>query len=111
MATYGWKKKPTLNELITQIETEPTTINYPDRTATCVRNSFELSQLHGEGMREMEQQQAQQMAEVAKENAIINLTNNSDVPHADLSEKQRQQHGVKVFKQCLKLTKHRHHKQ
>ena len=75
MATYGLKKKPTLKELITQIETEPNTINYPDRTATFVRNSFELSQLDGEGMREMEQQQAQQMAEVAKENAIRNLAN------------------------------------
>ena len=87
METYGLKKKPTLKELITQIETEPNTIKYPDRTATFVRNSFELSQLDGEGMREMEQQQAQQMAEVAKENAIRNLSKHSDVPHADLSEK------------------------
>ena len=38
-------------------------------------------------MREMEQQQSQQIAEVAKENAIRNLAKNSDVPHADLSEK------------------------
>ena len=66
MASYGLKKKPTLNELITQIETEHNTIKNPDRTATFVRNSFELSQLDGEGMREMEQQRAQQMAEVAK---------------------------------------------
>ena len=73
MATYGLKKKPTLKELITQIETEPNTIKYPDRTATFVRNSFELSQLDGEGMREMEQQQSQHMAEDAKENAIRNL--------------------------------------
>ena len=74
MATYGLKKKPTLKELITQIETEPNTIKYPDRTATFVRNSFELSQLDGEGMREMEQQQAQHMAEVTKESAIINFS-------------------------------------
>ena len=60
MAPYGLKQKPTLTEVTTQIETEPNTINYPDRTATLVRNSFELSQLDGEGMREMEQQQAQQ---------------------------------------------------
>ena len=86
MAPYGLKKKPTLTEVITQIETEPNTIKYPDRTATLVRNSFELSQLDGEGMREMEQQQAQQMAEVAKENAIRNLAKNNDVAHADLSE-------------------------
>ena len=87
MASYGLKKKPTLNELADRIENEPNTIKYPDRTATIVRNSFELSQLDGEGMREMEQQQAQQMAEVAKENAIRNLAKNSDMNHADLSEK------------------------
>ena len=86
MATYGLTKKPTLKELTTHIETEPNTIKYPDRTATFVRNSFELSQLDGEGMREMEQQQSQQMAEVAKEHAIRNLAKSSDVPHADLSE-------------------------
>ena len=87
MASYGLKKKPTLNELADRIENEPNTIKYPDRTATIVRNSFELSQLDGEGMREMEQQQAQQMAEVAKENAIRSLAKNSDMNHADLSEK------------------------
>ena len=75
MAPHGLKHKPTLNELTIQIETEPNTINYPERTATCVRNSFELSQLDGEGMREMEQQQAQQMAEVSTDNSIRNLAN------------------------------------
>ena len=35
----------------------------------------------------MEQQQAQQMAEVAKENAIRHLATNSGMNHADLSEK------------------------
>ena len=87
MASYGLKKKPTLNELADRIENAPNTIKYPNRTATIVRNSFELSQLDGEGMREMEQQQAQQMAEVAKESAIRNLAKNSDMNHADLSEK------------------------
>ena len=87
MASYGLKKKPTLNDLADRIENEPNTIKYPDRTATTVRNSFELSQLDGEGMRQMEQQQAQQMAEIAKENAIRNLAKNSDMNHADLSEK------------------------
>ena len=82
----GLKKKPTLNELADRIENAPNTIKYPDRTATTVRNSFELSQLDGEGMREMEQQQAQHMAEVAKENAS-NLAKNSGTNHADLSEK------------------------
>ena len=87
MASYGLKKKPTLNELADRIENAPNTIKYPDRTATIVRNSFGMPQLDGEGMHEMEQQQAQQMAEVAKGNAIKNLAKNSDMNHADLSEK------------------------
>jgi hypothetical protein len=86
MALYGLKKKPTLNDVINDIVTEPNPIKYPDRTATFVRNSFELSQLDGEGMREMEEQQARQMKEAAKEHAIRNLARNSDVSHADLSE-------------------------
>ena len=105
MAPYGLKKKPTLTEVITQIETEPNTIKYPDRTATLVRNSFELSQLDGEGMREMEQQQAQQMAEVAKENAIRNLAKNSDVAHADLSEAAKAATRSQSVQTMLKATK------
>ena len=81
------QKEPTRNALPDRIENEPNPIPDPDRTATLRRNSFELSQLDGEGMREMEQQQAQQMAEVAKESAIRNLAKNSDMNHADLSEK------------------------
>ena len=73
MASYGLKKKPTLNELADRIENEPNTMKYPDRTATRIRNSFELSQLDGEGMRELEQQQAQHMVEVAKETQLETL--------------------------------------
>ena len=42
MALCGLKKKPTLNDVINEFETAPNPIKYPDRTATCVRNSFEL---------------------------------------------------------------------
>ena len=73
MATYGLNKTHTLTELITQIEAGPNTVKYQDRAANCVRNSFELPQLDGEGMHEMEQQQAPQMAEAAKASAIIHL--------------------------------------
>ena len=36
-------RKPTYDEVIGYIETEPNTIKYPDRQATFLRNSFELS--------------------------------------------------------------------
>ena len=87
MSSYGLKKKPTLKVLADRIENEPNAIKYPDRTATLIRNSFALSQLDGEGLREMEHQQAQPMAEVAKEHAIRHLAKNSDMNHADLSDK------------------------
>ena len=51
-------------------------------------------------MREMEQQHTQQMAEATTETAIRNLANNSDVSHADLSEKAKaatRSHGVKTM--------------
>ena len=86
MTLYGLKKKPTLNAVVNEFETEPNPIKYPARTATIVRNSFELSQLDGERMREMEEQRARQMKEAAKEHAIRNLARNSDVSHAELSE-------------------------
>ena len=86
MALYGLKKKPTSNDVINEFETEPNPIKYPDRTATWVRNSFELPQLDGERMREMEEQQARQMKEAAKEHAIRSLAKHRDVSHDELSE-------------------------
>lgn len=63
MVLYGLKQTPTLNAVINEFETEPNPIKYPDRTATLVSNSFGFSQLDGDGMREMEEQQARQMQE------------------------------------------------
>ena len=40
MALYGLKKKPTLNVVMHEVETEPNPIKYPHRTATHVRRSF-----------------------------------------------------------------------
>eukprot|EP00969_Alexandrium_andersonii_P059016 2600160-Alexandrium_andersonii.AAC.1 len=79
MALYRLKKTSTLNALADRNENEPNTSKYPDRTAMIIRNSFELSQLDGEAMHEMEQeQQAQRMAGVAKEHAIRNIAKNGD---------------------------------
>lgn len=65
MALYGLKPKPALNYVFNACVTEPNPITYPDRTATCVRNSIELSQLDGEGMSEMEEQRARHMKDAA----------------------------------------------
>ena len=41
------RKKPTFNELINYLEVEQPKIKFPDRTATCLRNSHYLSQFDG----------------------------------------------------------------
>ena len=51
------KQRKTFEEVIDYIQNDKTKIKYPDRTAKCVRNSFELSQLDGVGMMLMERQQ------------------------------------------------------
>lgn len=67
MVVCALKKTPTLNNVINCSITEPNPIKNPNSTATSVRHSIELSQLDGEGMREMEEQQARKMKEAAKE--------------------------------------------
>ena len=59
----GLHKRPTFNELVDTIQNDPFKIKYPDRLAKMLRNSFELSQLDGAGMDELEQQRLNQMKE------------------------------------------------
>ena len=81
----GLKKRLTYNEIVDYIEKDPDKIKYPDRWAKQIRNSFELSQLDGEGMREMENQQINQMKEQEKENILRTLAKNTNTPHVNLN--------------------------
>ena len=56
-------KRSTFNELINQIVNDKDKITYPERFAKQLRNSFELSQLDGEGMRQMKMQQTNEVKE------------------------------------------------
>ena len=51
----GLRKRSTYNELVDFIEEDTLRIKYPDRRATQLRESPYLTQLDGEGMRQMEQ--------------------------------------------------------
>ena len=51
----GLRKRATYNELVDFIEEDTLRIKYPDRRATQLRESPYLTQLDGEGMRQMEQ--------------------------------------------------------
>ena len=81
----GLKRRLTYNEIVDYIEKDPDKIMYPDRWAKQIRNSFELSQLDGEGMREMENQQINQMKEQEKENILRTLAKNTNTPHVNLN--------------------------
>lgn len=52
----GLKIKPTYEELVNYIENDSEKLRYPDRRATFIRNSFYLTQLDGEGMRQRTRQ-------------------------------------------------------
>ena len=64
------KRRQTYEEVIDQIENNNDQIKYPDRTAKQLRNTFELSQLDGVGMRLMEQQQFNEVKEREKEDLL-----------------------------------------
>ena len=63
------RKKPTFNELINELK-------YPDRTATCLRNSHYLSQFDG-NLLDIEEQQKNIAKEQIRETEIRNLAANS----------------------------------
>jgi len=50
----GLRERPTYLELIDYVENNDDKIKMPDRRAKFIRNSFYLSQLDGEGMRQAE---------------------------------------------------------
>ena len=57
MSKYGLRKKPTYNSLIEYIQNDQPNIKYPNRLATQIMNSRELSKLDGLGMIGIEEQQ------------------------------------------------------
>ena len=70
MMTDGLKRRQTYEEVIDYIENDKDKIEYPDRAAKQLRNTFELSQLDGVGMQIMEQQQFREMKEREKRTPI-----------------------------------------
>jgi len=52
--TAGLREKPSYEELIKYVREARETIRYPNRDATLLANSFEMSQMVGEGFRELD---------------------------------------------------------
>lgn len=63
MMESGLRRRQTYSEIIDHIENDPDKIQYPDRTAKFLRNTFQLSQLDGMGQALLEQQEMNEIAE------------------------------------------------
>ena len=63
MMESGLRRKQTYEEIIDYIENDPDKIQYPNRAAKYLRNTFQLSQLDGMGQALLEQQEVNEMAE------------------------------------------------
>ena len=66
MMESGLRRKQTYEEIIDYIENDPDKIQYPNRAAQYLRNTFQLSQLDGMGQALLEQQEINEMAERVK---------------------------------------------
>ena len=67
-AIQGLKVKPTYEQLINvAVSDELRNIKFPNRDASFLRNGYVLSQLDGEGMRQMEHQQEMASKQAYKE--------------------------------------------
>ena len=57
----GLRARPTFDTIVNYLQTKQEKIKYPDRTAKRLRESPYLTQLDGEGMGEMDEQQEKAM--------------------------------------------------
>ena len=104
----GLRKRETYDEIIDYLQNDQEIIRYPDRFARRIREHPYLTQLDGEGMREMEEQQLQQMREQEKENRLREIAVQTDatLSHLRAAATEDRQHPVVGAMQCkvLQLT-------
>ena len=75
IASTGLSLKPTYDELLDYIQEDPDKVKYPNRTATILRRSFELSQLDGIGNLELEKMQVRKLVAEDKEVLLKQFAN------------------------------------
>ena len=78
MMESGLRRKQTYEEIIDYIENDPDKIQYPNRAAKYLRNTFQLSQLDGMGQALLEQQEANEMAERVKDYKLKELADQNE---------------------------------
>ena len=82
MMESGLRRKQTYEEIIDYIENDPDKIQYPNRAAKYLRNTFQLSQLDGMGQALLEQQEANEMAERVKDYQLKELADQNETSKA-----------------------------
>ena len=78
MMESGLRRKQTYEEIIYYIENDPDKIQYPNRAAKYLRNTFQLSQLDGMGQALLEQQEMNEMAERVKDYQLKELADQNE---------------------------------
>ena len=85
VAMRGLRLKPIYEDLINvAVSDKLYNIKFPNRDAKFLRNGFVLSQLDGEGMREMEKQQEMASKEAYKEHLLKEIAKNTGAKFHDL---------------------------
>ena len=91
-AMKGLRLKPTYEHLIgVAVSDDLQHIKFPNRDATFLRNGFVLSQLDGEGMRQMEKQQEMASKESYKEHLLKEIARNTGANIHDLRNDSHQE--------------------
>ena len=84
-AIKGLRLRPKYEDLIgVAVSDKLYNIKFPNRDATFLRNGFVLSQLDGEGMRQMQQQQEMAAKEAFKETLLKRIAKNTGANMHDL---------------------------
>ena len=80
IAIKGLRVKPNYEGLINvAVSDKLYNVKFPNRDATFLRNGFVLSQLDGEGMRQMEKQQEMASKESYKEHLLKEIAKNTGI--------------------------------
>ena len=99
----GLRKRPTYDELVDFIEKDPERIHYPDRRATELRESPYLTQLDGEGMRQMESSEVNKMKEQQKQHLLRQMAKQTGHSVSHLAVAQHTSY-TPVIMICFKMT-------
>ena len=101
-AIQGLKVKPTYEQLINvAVSDELRNIKFPNRDASFLRNGFVLSQLDGEGMRQMEHQQEMASKQAYKEHLLKEIAVNTGSNLHELRSESHQELRAERVNQAL----------